>query len=980
MKNSPTFFIFKMRLYISTLFLVALWVQNLWAQQPSFRAITTEQGLPSNEVYAILQDDKGFIWIGCDAGLFRYNGIQFLAYQCPTQKSKSITGLCKANDGSIYGYNFVGQVFCVKNNEMNELQNLATSPITHITTSHDNMLWIASKGGVYCYNPTTKKSNLYETKDKNKPFLTQAPPTKVIRDAFDRIWFIEKFVGGLEKNGAFGLHKVIEEPTHTKQEALGHSLVFANQKGTWLISMITNYFYQLKGDTFNYVDLPILKKALEGKKITGVFQEKSNKIWITTFTGVVIYDFTSNEVSQILEEYAFSYFLIDRDGAYWLTTLYDGLLYMPNVDFKNWQKEPEKILKIAHDNTHIYFGNTKGELNVLDTKNNTISTHKVPNRADIRSVVYDSLDKAVYFNVNNVLYHFKENSLSTIYTEAGSVKAFAHLPQGYIFATSASTYFLSDFQAKEKQIINQEWGREIAYNPTTKTVWIATNKGLLKLKQANKKWFVEDILLPNIQILALAFDNTKQRLYVVNFEGKLYQIETLTTSHHKITPFAYLPAGVQARTVLLEKDMLLIASNQGVWLLDIVQKTWENIGKLEGLISEDVHSITVLANQIWLGTSKGLQSIPFQKTNNEPQSQIFLKNIWVNDQKIPATQYVELQYQDEVRIGVEAICYLSADKFRYAYRFKNQTNWNYLPANTEFIDISSFRVGKFSIEIKLLDHQNRNSINTIWLQGEVLPPFWQTLWFLLLAFLGLVLGVYAVIQRSIYLVKRKQARVLKQVMLENELKLWQQTALQTQMNPHFLFNVLNSIKTYIYENDKAKAVLYLSNFANLVRKVLHNSTKTQVSLAEEIEAITLYIDLEAMLLEENFEWHLDISDTIDQHETYLPTFLLQPFVENAFKHGLRHQKGMKKLDITINGDCGALIIVITDNGIGREKAQTINQHNPQKHTSFATKNIQKRLDVINQNQAFQLSIQIIDLHNPTNEPTGTKVVLGIKQK
>jgi len=960
--------------------ILCFWQSRSFAQQPSFRAITTEQGLPNNEVYVILQDDKGFIWIGCDAGLFRYNGIEFLAYSCTTQKSKSITGLCKAGDGNIYCYNFVGQVFCISGNEMHELKNLTASPISHIATSDNNLLWIASKSGIYYYNPRTKISVLYEAIDKKKPVLKQAPPTKIIRDAFDQMWFMEQFIGRLEKNGTFSLCNVVQEPTHIQQELLGHSLVFSYPKGTWLVSMVTNYFYRWQDGTFYYQDLPTLKKALKGKKITGVFHEKEDRIWITTFTGVMVYDFRSDEVAHILEEYAVSYFLIDRDGAYWLTTLYDGLLYIPNFHFKNWRKEPEKILKIARDEACIYFGNTKGEFNVLDTKTNQIRTHTITSVADIRSVDYDSLDKAVYFNVNNILYQFKENNIRTVYTEAGSVKAFAHLPQGYMFATSAYTHFLADFQAKENEIVNKQWGRAIAYNPVKQTVWVATNKGLMKLKQANKKWWIEDVLLPDIQILVLAYDEAKERLYAVNFEGKLYQIETSTTSAHKIVPFAYLPAGVQARAMILEKQILLIATNQGVWFLDIIQKSWENTGKLEGLISEDVHALCVLANQIWLGTSKGLQSIPFQKTTTEPRAQVFLKNVWVNQQKITSPEYLQLQYQDDVKIGVEAICYLSADKFRYAYRFKNQTNWNYLPAHTDFIHLSSLGVGKFSIEIKLLDHQNRNSINTIWLHGEVLPPFWQRLWFLVSALLVLMLVVYAIIRRSIYLVKKKQARIMKQVMLENQLKLWQQTALQTQMNPHFLFNVLNSIKTYIYENDKAKAVLYLSNFANLVRKVLHNSAKTQVSLAEEIEAITLYIDLEAMLLEENFEWHLDVPSHIDQEETYLPTFLLQPFIENAFKHGLRHQKGLKKLHITIENkpDTDTLLITIEDNGIGRKKSQIINQRAFQKHTPFATKNIEERLDVINQNQAFYLAIQIFDLENEASKPLGTKVVLNIK--
>jgi ligand-binding sensor domain-containing protein len=952
------------------------------AQFPSFRAISTEHGLPSNEVYAILQDNKGFIWIGCEAGLFRYNGVYFFPYTCTTQKSKSITGLCKGTDGTIYCYNFVGQVFRIRDNQLEEMPYITPEPVGHIATDSQNRLWITTKAGLYYYNPQNKVCTLYETIDKQKPSLHQYPPTRILRDSQDNIWFIEQVVGKITPNNIFSLHEVKDNTHHLQQESLGHSMVVTPKTTTWLVSMATNRFYKWKGDFFEYENLPALETALKGKKITGVFHEKEERIWIMTFTGLVIYDFKHHTVEQILEQYAFSHFLIDKDGAYWLTTLYDGLLYIPHINFKTWTKEPEKILKIAHNDSHVYFGNTKGQLHALEVKTNQITTYTIPQTADIRSVDYDSLDKAVYFNINNVLYRLKNHEVSISYKEAGSVKAFVHLPQGYLIATSSYTHFLPNFQTplKEREIINAQWGRAIVYHKKKQTVWIATNKGLFQYQQTNNKWLLNKYFLPENQLLTLAFDEAKETLYAINFEGKLYQIDEKNVDTASPTPFAYLPTGVQARAMLLEKDMLMIASNQGIWFLDTFQKTWEHIGKAEGLISEDVHSLNIVAQQIWLGTSKGLQSIPLKNMAKESHTQVFLTSLWVNNKEIglPATLY--LSYQDDFKIGVEAMCYASSDKFRYAYRLRPDANWSYLPAHTDFIHFSSLAIGKFKIEIKVFDHQNRASINTVWIEGEVLPPFWQNGWFLVIIFLLVAFSAYLIVRRSIYALKQKQARVLKQVMLENELKLWQQTALQTQMNPHFLFNVLNSIKTYIYENDKGKAILYLNNFANLVRKILHNSTQTQVSLAEEIHTISLYIELEAMLLEENFTWEITVHETIDQHSTYLPTFLLQPFVENAFKHGLRHKKGAKKLGIAITEQekSPAFVVTIEDNGIGRKKSHTINQQTPQKHSSFATQNIQQRIDLINHNQVFDVSLQILDLENEALEPLGTKVILVIK--
>lgn len=220
---------------------------------------------------------------------------------------------------------------------------------------------------------------------------------------------------------------------------------------------------------------------------------------------------------------------------------------------------------------------------------------------------------------------------------------------------------------------------------------------------------------------------------------------------------------------------------------------------------------------------------------------------------------------------------------------------------------------------------------------------------------------------------------MKQIALENDLKLWQQTALQTQMNPHFLFNVLNSIKTYIYENEKAKAALYLNNFASLVRKVLQHSSQKKVSLAEEIEALRLYIELEAMLLEENFSYAISVAESLEKDAVYLPTFLLQPFVENAFKHGLRHKKDAKVLKIYAQMTTDdILLITIEDNGIGRQASHKINQKNKHTHESFATKNIRERINLLNERGDFSLSTEIIDLKNEEAQLTGTKVILQIQ--
>jgi sensor histidine kinase YesM len=220
---------------------------------------------------------------------------------------------------------------------------------------------------------------------------------------------------------------------------------------------------------------------------------------------------------------------------------------------------------------------------------------------------------------------------------------------------------------------------------------------------------------------------------------------------------------------------------------------------------------------------------------------------------------------------------------------------------------------------------------------------------------------------------------LEKIQLESDLRWSQQNALKAQMNPHFLFNILNSIKGYIYENDKANAIKYLSDFSSLVRDVLELSSLSYVSLEKELQFIKVYIALEAMLLEDDFEYHINVSEAIDTSYLQIPTLLLQPFVENSFKHGLRFQKGRKKLELNlrISEETDELIIDVIDNGIGREQSTKIYQSSD-KRTSFATNAINQRIELLNQEIQNSIQVTIFDLKDTEDNNIGTQVQLQIK--
>jgi sensor histidine kinase YesM len=203
-------------------------------------------------------------------------------------------------------------------------------------------------------------------------------------------------------------------------------------------------------------------------------------------------------------------------------------------------------------------------------------------------------------------------------------------------------------------------------------------------------------------------------------------------------------------------------------------------------------------------------------------------------------------------------------------------------------------------------------------------------------------------------------------------------ALRAQMNPHFIFNCLNSIQYFTAKNDSESASNYLSKFSKLIRLVLENSRSEKVTLQNELETLRLYIEMEAMRFQNKLSYRLNINQDIDQDYIQIPPLLLQPFVENAIWHGLMHKEegGTIVIDVTTD-DFKSLHITITDDGIGRQKAAEFKSKTATKNKSFGMKVTAERIELINQLYKTETQIQIIDLKNADGFGVGTKVIIEI---
>ena len=223
---------------------------------------------------------------------------------------------------------------------------------------------------------------------------------------------------------------------------------------------------------------------------------------------------------------------------------------------------------------------------------------------------------------------------------------------------------------------------------------------------------------------------------------------------------------------------------------------------------------------------------------------------------------------------------------------------------------------------------------------------------------------------------RKNKLMEEKFELEKELNRSVLTSIKSQLNPHFFYNALNTIQSFVYMDDRKNASNYLGRFSKLTRTILEMSEKETISLKEEIEALTLYLELEKMRFEDSFSFEINYQG-VDAELENIPPMLIQPYVENAVKHGLLHKKGNKTLKLTFKKNGNFITVSVDDNGIGRKKSSEINKLKNPDHKSFAMAANEKHLRLLSSEKNSSLMIQFIDKMNDDDTPAGTTVLLQI---
>ncbi|HCS21792.1 MAG TPA: hypothetical protein DIW47_14750 [Bacteroidetes bacterium] len=938
------------------------------AQSPEFRQISDLDNLPCNEIYDVYFDNKGFLWIGTEIGVFRYDGHNFQSFSPDKHAGQALTGFTTVNE-HLYVFNFLGDIFEAKGDSFIAIpvpEWVLPHHYSPLSEGFDGQLWLSGSEGVFSYHTETRIWTNRTPKHLSKDDFFN---TRNSRSRKENIWFTSK--SEVVRIGPDGSKTYPVDLDEGRINTLNRHIITPGEVDVWLCDILDGSLLKLHDSSFVAYPDPELKNLLKNKKLTNM-KEFEGKLFFMLYDGLIIHDPVSKKSEWIFRDLPITDMETDPEGNLWFSTLGYGLLYCPSLQIRSYPNNrmggsTYKFTYLVPDGEGgVYYSRLSGGIGRIPKDYDQMIEIAGPVQADISALIRDE-QGSVYTAFNNYIFEVRGNRLEQINASFPATKDILVTNNFAYLASSSGLHFGSSLRSKDTmKMVFYGWCRRLSRSGNPEQIWAGTTDGLYLVEKDSliSKLFigegVQDILwVPE-----------EKSLYCALLSGNIYKI-----SEDAVSPFKKLKnPGQQVYRMRWHKGNLWLATSRGLGKINALtySETWFDIR--DGLSANVIYDLLFQDDFIWLATGNGLQKLKANLAKNASSPLIYFRSLHINDQAFDSLAIHAIS-TDHILLSFDVLSYYSQGEYHLAYAFDNG-EWQHLPAGQNALNLMNIPRNSSRLLVRAIDAKGLSS-ETLTIPLYVNPPFWQRTWFYI-AQLIFTFAIMLVIFR-IYLrqLRRKQANALEKAKLKTNLIESQLTALKAQMNPHFIFNSLNSIYELIVFSETKEAAIYLNKFATLLRKVLENSEKESITLSEECEWLNLYLELEKLRFGDDFSYQINMDQINEPYTILVPTMLLQPFVENAVKHGLLHKQGIKRLEIEFSEDENGMLCLITDNGVGRKKASTFRKSGKE-HKSFATGAILRRISMLNASGKYAIQLDIEDLEYPNGKAAGTQVRLVIQ--
>jgi len=933
---------------------------NTEAQQPS-HFILGEEELSGVNIYDLIQDHNGDYWIATNNGIYKYDNYSIKKIECEDMTSSSVFNLIEDNHHNVYCHNLSGQIFQLKGDSCSVYFNIPDSLMSHeISYQFDNI------------NQLTLATNkLFQvSKQKEVTFITDqniSTMFEMYKDVDSNLVFYNSYSDELSKlkNGNYTITKTDLSP-HLIPSSVFHKnsvIVYDTKTGNVIPEISSNLDSNLPNFKYhnNYTN----------------YRSDNTNFWVSNLSGgIYIFDHNlepQNNYEPLFDSNVISSFLKDNEGNIILGTFGNGLIVIPNLDILDIElnSPSTKVTKLTSSSANsIFFGTQEGEIFKIDSLNKT---------TQIKGKGIQQIEILEYLpNINSLLFNGISKNILTLSNSKtfnihdGSIKdAYRVNENQYIFATNTGvSLFNSQYLNKpesKKRIKSLQPFRGRAYcigsDSNTKSIYCGSALGL-KIGTMDSIYFFElngeSVLCKDVLNVDNTILITSKKHGVLIFKNDVL-VDQWNTENGLLSN--------STKLIKVYDDKLYLSTDVGLNILNKNGKVLNSINKSNGLNANNIVDFEVVNGYLWILTNKGIQKIKLDKiANTDYSASIEIANIRVNEELIDTVQHTFNHAQKKFVFDISSKSLKYQNDIYYQYQLVGiDKNWIINSYKDHIIEYKSLPPNKYTFKVKAIHKFKESEI--IYYSFIIKKPYWERWWFYLIIIFSFLLITFTLFRIQINRQRRK-------TLLQNQLSLTQLTALKSQMNPHFIFNSLNSIQDLILQQDRENAYNYISKFALLVRKILHHSDKDFIEFEEEVKILEVYLELEELRFKKDFSFTIETNAINDID---IPPMLIQPFVENALKHGLLHKKGKKILSIIFNLANDILTCEITDNGIGREKSQEIKQRQKKTHDSFSVKSIKTRFDILKDLYGQDIGVKFDDL-TTENKVIGTKVTLKIPFK
>ncbi|WP_315818627.1 sensor histidine kinase [Paraflavitalea speifideaquila] len=440
---------------------------------------------------------------------------------------------------------------------------------------------------------------------------------------------------------------------------------------------------------------------------------------------------------------------------------------------------------------------------------------------------------------------------------------------------------------KDLQVLDTIWPyRTTAASYYNGQYYIGSVDGLHRVNSTKSAYYFGDSM-PALRFRIACFAKSADgSLWVATFGGGIIGIKGNQVVRH-LTTKEGLSSDI-CRSLFAYKNFLWVGTDKGVNKIDLSKPGYSihHYSMADGLPSNIINAIYVDSNKVYVGSPAGLTSFDEKQVPEYSRCELRVLDISVSGRSLAMQKGYQLTYNDNnFKIEFAGISFKSGGDILYRYRLRGlKDSWDSTRQNQ--LEYPSLPSGNYQLELLAINKFGVVS-NAAIIPILIETAYWQTWWFKIMV-IGLSIGLTAMLVAWRFSIVRRRER--EKVSLQQKINELEQLALLSQMNPHFIFNCLNSIQAFIINNDLETTNQYLTEFAHLIRQTMDSAAKGTISVAQEIKYLTRYIELEKMRFGHSFDYHIVADEGIDKDSTYLPSMILQPYVENSIRHGIRHKK------------------------------------------------------------------------------------------